>query len=70
MTRQEQAQLAIFELLEDIVADWSARDRQEVYPIRKPRMAELERLLDEASDWSEGACDGEQSSSVAAQVVG
>ena len=53
MTRQEAAQLAIFELIEDIVADWAARDRQEIYAIRKPRMAELERLLDEASDWSE-----------------
>ena len=53
MTRQEQAQLAMWELIEDIVADWSARDRQEIYAIRKPRMAELERLLDEASDWTE-----------------
>jgi hypothetical protein len=53
MTRQEAAQLAMWELIEDIVSDWSARDRQEIYPIRKVRMAELERLLDEASDWSE-----------------
>jgi hypothetical protein len=53
MTRQEAAQLAMWELIEDIVADWAARDRQEVYAIRKPRMAELERLLDEASDWTE-----------------
>jgi len=53
MTRQEQAQLAMWELIEDIVSDWAARDRQEIYAIRKVRMAELERLLDEASDWSE-----------------
>ena len=53
MTRQETAQLAVWEMLEGIVADWSARGRQEIYAIRKVRMAELERLLDEASDWSE-----------------
>lgn len=53
MTRQEAAQLAMWDLLEDIVADWAARGRQEIYAIRKPRMAELERLLDEASDWTE-----------------
>jgi hypothetical protein len=53
MTRQEKAQLAMWELIEDIVSDWAARDRQEIYAIRKPRMAELERLLNEASDWSE-----------------
>jgi len=53
MTRQEQAQIAIFELIEDIVSDWAARDRQEIYAIRKPRMAELERLLDEASNWTD-----------------
>jgi len=53
MTRQECAMIAIFELIEDIVADWAARDRQEIYAIRKVRMAELERLLDEASDWTE-----------------
>lgn len=53
MTKQEAAQLAMWELIEDIVSDWAARDRQEIYAIRKPRMAELERLLDEASDWSE-----------------
>lgn len=53
MTKQESAQLAMWELIENIVSDWAARDRQEVYAIRKPRMAELERLLDEASDWSE-----------------
>jgi hypothetical protein len=43
----------MWELIEDIVSDWAARDRQEIYPIRKPRMEELERLLDEASDWTE-----------------
>jgi len=53
MTKQESAQLAMWELIEDIVSDWAARDRQEIYAIRKVRMAELERLLDEASDWSE-----------------
>jgi hypothetical protein len=53
MTKQESAQLAMWELIEDIVSDWAARDRQEIYAIRKPRMAELERLLDEASDWTE-----------------
>ncbi len=53
MTKQEAAQLAMWELIEDIVSDWAARDRQEIYAIRKPRMAELERLLNEASDWSE-----------------
>jgi hypothetical protein len=44
----------MWDLLEDIVADWAARGRQEIYAIRKPRMSELERLLDEASDWTEG----------------
>ena len=53
MTRQEQAQLAIFELIEDIVADWSARDRQVGAYISKTLMTKLERLLDEASDWTE-----------------
>jgi len=53
MTRQEAAQLAMWELLEDIVADWAARDRQDIYAIRKVRMAEMERLHDEASDWTE-----------------
>ena len=53
MTRQESAQLAMWELIEDIVSDWVARDRQEIYAIRKPMMELLERLFDEASDWSE-----------------
>jgi hypothetical protein len=53
MTKQESAQLAMWELIDDIVSDWAARGRQEIYAIRKPRMAELEQLLDEASDWTE-----------------
>jgi hypothetical protein len=53
MTRQEAAQLAMWELIEDIVSDWVARDRQVGAYISKALMTKLERLFDEASDWSE-----------------
>jgi len=54
MTRQEQAQLAMWELIEDIVSDWAARDRQVGAYISTTMMTKLERLLDESSDWTEG----------------
>jgi hypothetical protein len=51
--KAEAAQLAMWKLIEDIVADWAARDRQVGAYISKTLMTKLERLLDEASDWSE-----------------
>jgi hypothetical protein len=54
MTRQESAQQEIWELIEDIISDWAARDRQVGAYISKTLMTKLERLLDEASDWTDG----------------